>query len=100
MSSPERIPLSATSTTFFGSRLRQPKRRFRMHLKGSKIARIHSNQIASRIQSSLQLLFIVYLAQNIQLVRARGARQFFQLCLRQRRHNQQYRIRRIRPGLE
>jgi len=49
-----------------GKFLRQPKRRLQTHPERSQVTRIHSNQIASRVQRTLQLVLIMHFTQNIQ----------------------------------
>jgi hypothetical protein len=49
-----------------GKLLSQPKRRLQIDFKRPQIARIHANQIASRVQRALQLVSIMHFTQNIQ----------------------------------
>ena len=76
---------------------RQSKRRLQINLERPQIPRIHSNQIESRIQCPLQLVAIVHFTQDIEPMPSRSSRKRTQLLSRQRRHNQQHRIRAIRP---
>ena len=63
--------------------IRQPERRLQIHLERFQIPRIHSDQIASRIQRSLQLCFVMHFAQNVQAIQPRAQREPIQFRVRQ-----------------
>src|SRR5207245_11671884 len=78
----------------------QLERRLRIHLESPQVAGVHADKITSRIQRSLQLFLIVDLAQNIESAFPCLSLQSHQLCLFQRRHDQQHGIGTIDPRFQ
>jgi hypothetical protein len=55
--------------------LREPERGFQINSEGAQIARIHPDQIASRIHGALQLFSVMDFTQDIQSTPPRTSRQ-------------------------